>query len=61
MLAGLASLQVLAQLGRSGRMAQLSQRLGLDLADPLASDAEPLANLFEGALLTMECRLGSSS
>ena len=29
-------------------MAQLAQRLGLDLADPLASDVELLADLFEG-------------
>src|SRR4029079_4733619 len=29
-------------------MTQLAQRLGLDLADPLASDVELLADLFEG-------------
>src|SRR6187431_3194356 len=29
-------------------MAQLAQRLGLDLADPLAGDVELLADLFEG-------------
>ena len=29
-------------------MAQLAERLGLDLADPLAGDVELLADLLEG-------------
>ena len=34
----------------SARMAQLAQRLGFDLADPLASHGEVLTNLFERVL-----------
>src|SRR4051794_29560070 len=39
--------QVVAQLLRPGRMAQLRQCLGLDLPDALARDAELLADLFQ--------------
>src|SRR5499427_727326 len=36
-----------AELFRAARMAQLAQRLGLDLADALARDVELLADLFQ--------------
>src|SRR6478736_5323463 len=38
------------QLPAPARMLQLPQRLGLDLADALAGDAELLADLFEGVV-----------
>src|SRR3954451_14499656 len=38
-------LQVVLELAAAGRMAQLAQRLGLDLADPLAGYVELLADL----------------
>src|SRR6476469_11230863 len=41
-------LEVVLELAAPGRVAQLAQRLGLDLADPLASDVELLADLLEG-------------
>src|SRR6478735_2888992 len=40
--------EVVLELAASGRVAQLAQRLGLDLADPLAGDVELLADLLEG-------------
>src|SRR5690349_12252846 len=39
-----------AQLPRSGRVAELAQRLGFDLADALAGDREVLADLLERVL-----------
>src|SRR3546814_1448368 len=39
-----------AQLLRAARVAQLSQRLGLYLADPLAGDVELLADFFAGVV-----------
>src|SRR5438552_14136902 len=47
-------LQVVAQLLRAGWMAQLAERLGLDLADALTRDAEPLADLFQRALVAVD-------
>src|SRR6202165_1639825 len=47
-------LQVVAELLRARRVAELAQRLGLDLADPLAGHAEPLADLFQRALVTVD-------
>src|SRR5690554_7048082 len=46
---GLASLDIeeAPQLLRTARVAQLSQRLGLYLPDPLAGDVELLADLFK--------------
>src|SRR5262245_30450922 len=41
-------LEVILELAAAGRVAQLAQRLGLDLADPLAGDVELLADLLEG-------------
>src|SRR6476469_1469646 len=41
-------LEVVLELAAPGRVAQLAQRLGLDLADPLAGDVELLADLLEG-------------
>src|SRR5512141_2006621 len=38
------------QLLRPRRMAELAQRLGLDLPDPLAGDVERPADFFEGVL-----------
>src|SRR5690606_40300566 len=38
------------QLLRAARMAQLAQRLGLDLADALAGDVKLLAHLFQGVV-----------
>src|SRR5439155_6093005 len=40
-------LQVVLELPRPRRVAQLAQRLGLDLADPLARDVELLADLLQ--------------
>src|ERR1044072_3208138 len=45
-----AALQEGLELARAGRMAQLAQGLGLDLADALAGDREVLAHLFQGVL-----------
>src|SRR4051794_36623751 len=42
-------LQVVLELPGPRRVAQLAQRLRLDLADPLAGDVELLADLLEGA------------
>src|SRR3546814_9977323 len=39
-----------AQLLRAARVAQLSQRIGLYLADPLAGDVELLADFLEGVV-----------
>src|SRR5713226_3617915 len=47
-------LQVVAELLRARRVAQLAQRLGLDLADALAGDAEALAHLFERPLVAVD-------
>src|SRR5437879_13405346 len=47
-------LQVVAELLRARRVAQLAQRLGLDLADALAGDPEPLAHLFQRALAAVD-------
>src|SRR6187399_2867086 len=41
-------LEVVLELAAAGRMAELAQRLGLDLADAFAGDVELLADLFEG-------------
>ena len=40
-----------AEIPGPGWVPQLAQRLGLDLADALASDGERLADFFEGCLL----------
>ena len=40
-------LQVVLQLAAAGWVAELAQRLGLDLADPLAGDVELLAHFLE--------------
>src|SRR2546427_3730421 len=40
-------LQVILELARAGRVAQLAEGLGLDLADPLPGDVELLADLLE--------------
>src|SRR6478736_3806567 len=42
-------LEVVLELAAPGRVAQLAERLGLDLADALAGDVELLADLLEGA------------
>src|SRR6266550_5528978 len=47
---GMGLLQVVAQLLRPRRMAQLAQRLRFDLADPLSGHPEPLPHLFERPL-----------
>src|SRR6266404_3312999 len=47
-------LQVVAELLRARRVAQLAQRLGLDLADALARDAETLAHLFQRPLVAVD-------
>src|SRR4051794_11502363 len=52
--------QVVLELPAPRGMAQLAQRLGLDLADPLAGDVELLADLLEGpgaAVLEAEAEL----
>ena len=35
-------------------MAELAQGLGLDLADPLPGQTEPLADLLQGALVAVD-------
>src|SRR4030095_106329 len=45
-----AALQERLQLARTRRVAQLAQRLGLDLADALAGDREALAHLLQRVL-----------
>src|SRR4029079_1064727 len=47
-------LQVVAQLLGATGVAELGQRLGLDLADPLSRDAELLAPLCEGSRMTVD-------
>src|SRR6266446_6931337 len=47
-------LQVVAELLRARRVAQLAQRLGLDLADALTSHAEALAHLFQRPLVAVD-------
>jgi len=42
-------LQIVAELFGAGGVAELAQRLGLDLADALSGDVELAADLFEGA------------
>src|SRR2546421_1180 len=44
-------LQVIPEFLAAGRVAQLAQRLGLDLPDALAGHPEPLADLFQRALV----------
>ena len=46
-------IEVAAELAAVARVAQLAQRLGLDLADALAGDAELAADLFERAELAV--------
>src|SRR4051794_19474111 len=46
-------LEVVAELLGARGMPQLRQRLGLDLPDPLTSDTELLADLFEGARMAV--------
>src|ERR1035437_7815652 len=51
------------ELARAARVAELTQRLRLDLADPLAGDVELLANLLErpgAAVLQPEAELQDS-
>src|SRR5437879_7609995 len=48
-----ALLQVVLQLPATRRVAQLAQRLGLDLPDPLASHVEVAPDLFEGPRATV--------
>jgi hypothetical protein len=53
-------LQVVLELAGARRVAQLAQRLGLDLADPLAGHVELLTDLLEGpcaAVLEPEAEL----
>ena len=53
-------LQVVLQLARAGRVAQLPECLRLDLADPLAGDVELLADLLQrprAAVLQPEAEL----
>ena len=45
----LASVKEITQLMTSARVAQLAERLCLDLADSLAGDAEVLSDLFQRA------------
>ncbi len=47
-------LQVVLELARAGWMAQLAQRLGLDLPDALARHAEFLAHLFQRVALAVK-------
>ena len=42
-------LQVVLELAAAGRVAELAESLGLDLADPLAGDVELLAHFLQGA------------
>ena len=51
--APLLAVEVVAELLAAVGVAQLGQRLGLDLADPLAGDAELLAHLLERAGLAV--------
>src|SRR3954453_10919915 len=46
-------LEVVAELLAAARVAELGQRLRLDLADPLASETELLADLVERARLAV--------
>ena len=52
--------QKVAQLLASGRMAQLAQGLGLDLADAFARDVELLADLLRSASAAPAPRAGSA-
>ena len=57
-------LQVVLQLAAAGRVAQLAQGFGLDLADPLAGDVEFLAHFLKGAgpaVLETEAELEDAS
>jgi hypothetical protein len=57
-------LQVILQLARTARVAQLAQCLRLDLADPLAGHVELLAHFLEGAgaaVLETEAELEDAS
>ena len=45
---GVPLLEVVLELAAAGGVAQLAQRLGLDLPDALAGDVELLAHLLEG-------------
>src|SRR5450759_3732222 len=45
----LALLEIVLELAGAARVAQLAQRLGLDLADALAGDVELLAHFLESA------------
>src|SRR5215813_4029381 len=47
-------LQVVAELLRTRGMAQLAQRLGLDLSNPLPGHAEALADLFQRPLVPVD-------
>ena len=50
---GLLAVEVVAELLAAVRVAELGQRLRLDLADALAGDAELAADLFERAGLAV--------
>src|SRR6188474_1736107 len=57
-------LEVVLELPAPARVAQLAQRLGLDLPDPLAGDVEVAADLLEGpaaAILEAEAKLEDAS
>src|SRR4030081_270285 len=47
-------LQVVAELLRARRVAQLAERLRLDLPNPLSRDPEPLAHLFQRPLVAVD-------
>src|SRR2546421_1424441 len=47
-------LEVVFQLLAAARVAQLAQRLRLDLADPLAGDAEALPHFFKRPLMSVD-------
>ena len=47
-------LQVIPEFLAAGRVAELAQRLGLDLPDALAGHPEPLADLFQRALVAVD-------
>src|SRR2546427_2906101 len=47
-------LQVIPEFLAAGRVAELAQRLGLDLRDALAGHPEPLADLFQRALVAVD-------